>query len=139
VVSVFRVAYSWQQVQSSTLPACAIGQDVLLKLKIDELQRHTPEQIQGRFSVLSTVSNDCAGLEANTLRLSWPNNACGLVTGDIVLAKVRLKPPWGSLSAGGLDYPERLLGAVQRQITYLLSVIVGWVRRGNPRGVRLTN
>ena len=93
----FRAADGWQQVKTSTLPASAIGQDVLLiKRKIDALQRHTPEQIQGRFSVLSTVSNDCAGLEANTLRLSWPNNAGGLVTGDIVLAKVRLKPPWGS-------------------------------------------
>ena len=56
-----------------------------------------------------------------------------------MLEKVRLKPPWSSLSAAGFDYPERLLGAVQRQITYLLSVILGWVRRGNPRGVRLTN
>ena len=139
MVSVFRVADSWQQVKSSTLPAGAIGQDVLLKLKIDELQRHTPEQIQARFSVLRKVKNDCAGLEGNTFRLSWRNKADGLVTGDIVVAKVCLKPPWASLNPGGFDYPERLLGAVQPQITYLLSVTVGWMRRGNPCGVCLTN
>ena len=111
MVSVFRVAYSWQQAQSSTLPACAIGQDVLLKLKIDELQRHTPVQIQGRFRVLSTVNNACAGLEGNTLRLSWRNNIDDLVTGDIVVANVRLKAPWGSLNAGGFDYQKWLLAS----------------------------
>ena len=119
MVSVFRVAYSWQQAQSSTLPACAIGQDVLLKLKIDELQRHTPVQIQGRFSVLSTVNNACAGLEGNTLRLSWRNNIDDLVTGDIVVANVRLKAPWGSLNAGGFDYQKWLLASAYNATGYV--------------------
>ena len=42
-----------------------------------------------------------------------------LVAGDIIVASVRLKPPWGSLNAGGFDYQQWLLASGYNATGYI--------------------
>ena len=108
LVAVIRVASAWQQMTSDTLPGCALGQDVLVKLRIDELHRHTPAHLHGRFVVLGDLKGGCPDVLGRTLRLSWRNNEYELAAGDIVVATVRLKALWGTLNVGGFDYEKWL-------------------------------
>ena len=108
LVAVIRVASAWQQMTSDTLPECALGQDVLVKLRIDELHRHTPAHLHGRFVVLGDLKGGCPDVLGRALRLSWRNNEYELAAGDIVVATVRLKALWGTLNVGGFDYEKWL-------------------------------
>ena len=119
MIAVFRVGFTWYQVVTSVLPECALQQSVRLRLTVDELQQHSPEQIQGRFGVVTSINGDCAALEGNSLRLSWRNQVDELVAGDIIVASVRLKPPWGSLNAGGFDYQQWLLASGYNATGYI--------------------
>ena len=119
MVAVFRVVLAWQQAALDTLPQCARGQDVLVKLRTDELSRHAPERIQGRFVVLSDIQQRCPDVLGKTLRLSWRNSENALAMGDIVVATVRLKPLWGTLNVGGFDYEKWLLASGYNATGYI--------------------
>lgn len=110
---------AWQQAVSDTLPKCALGQDVQVKLQIAELSRHAPEQIQGRFVVLSDIKQHCPGVVGKILRLSWRNSQNELAAGDILVATVRLKPLWGTLNVGGFDYEKWLLASGYNATGYI--------------------
>ena len=111
LVAVFRVVLAWQEALLDTLPQCARGQDVRVKLRVDEVQRHAPEHIYGRFVVLSDIPKACPGIVGKTLRLSWRNSQNVLAVRDIVVATVRLKALWGTQNVGGFDYQKWLLAS----------------------------
>ena len=124
LVAVFRVVLAWQEALLDTLPHCARGQDVRVKLRVDEVQRHAPEHIYGRFVVLSDIPKACPGIVGKTLRLSWRNSENALAAGNIVVATVRLKALWGTRNVGGFDY-EKWLRASGYNAT-------GYIKHGFP-------
>ena len=124
LVAVFRVVLAWQEALLDTLPQCARGQDVRVKLRVDEVQRHAPEHIYGRFVVLSDIPKACPGIVGKTLRLSWRNSQNVLAVRDIVVATVRLKALWGTQNVGGFDYQKWLLASGYNATGYIKSGVL---------------
>ena len=96
------------------------------------MKQQSPGNWVGGFSVLNAERVACDSLVGKKLRLSWRYSG-SLLIGQIVTARVKLKPPWGTLNVGGFDYRRWLVAKGYSGTGYIRQGDVEPVSAINPR------
>ena len=122
-----RVGFVLHESSVDTLPACAFDEAIQLQLRIDELKRRSEGDWVGGFVVLEPSEQSCQPLVGSKLRLSWRYSE-PLVVGQIIDARVKLKPLWGTRNVGGFDYRRWLVAKGYRATGYIQHGSAGELR-----------